>query len=483
MSSPSIRRSLLVRCGVGVGVLLCVLSATVYLLVESSLYSETDEAIKETAALLANQVELENDAITYEWEEGLGANQTLVAGALFQFWNEKTGSTSRSPGLRWRDLPKFTGVDGAPLMRNIQLSDGHHARALGLRIYPFVLEEEVEAMKARGTLVDRKTLPQILVVARDAEPVHRALQHLRWILIGGSLLTLGLGYVLIERAVGSSLRPIYELSGQVQDRSSHRLDEPLDLPEDLPSELTGLATHFNRLLSRVAAIRQREKDFIRHAAHELRTPIAGLRATTDLALSQNRDASTYAAHLQTCQKSAVELGELVKRLSALARIGSDVAPAVLEPVELIGAIEACWEPFGLRAEARSLGIHLLLPGDPLTAVADPALLRIILNNLFDNAISYTSPRGEIWIKVVKADGRAEISVRNTTGEEPIDTERLFEPLFRRETSRHDAGSHLGVGLTLSLEAAKAMRGDLRARSEKGEIEFILSVPASDRDEG
>lgn len=477
MSSPSIRRSLLIRCGIGVGMLLLLLSAAVYLLVQRSLYAETDDAIKETAAILANQVELENDAITYEWEEGLGTNESLVAGALFQFWNEKTGSTNRSPGLHWRDLPKFTGVDGEPLVRNIQLSDGRHARAVGLRIYPFVLDDEVEAMKARGTLVDPKTLPQVLVVARDADSVHRTLQRLRWILFGGSLLTLGLGYVLIERAVGSSLKPIHELSSQVQDRAAHRLDEPLDLPEDLPGELTGLATHFNRLLSRVATIRQREKDFIRHAAHELRTPIAGLRATTDLALSQSRDADAYETHLQTCQRSAEELGELVKRLSALARVGSDVTPATLEPIEIGPVLKACWEPFDPRAKEKGFEAEMQLPEVTPRALGDLALLRIVLNNLFDNAISYTSPGGRIWIKLRGEDETVEISVSNTTEEAPVDTERLFEPLFRRESSRHDAGSHLGIGLTLSLEAATAMHGNLRARSADGEIEFVLALPA------
>lgn len=483
MTSPSIRRSLLIRCGIGVGVLLLLLSAAIYLLVRNSLYGETDDAIKETAALLANQVELENDAITYEWQEGLGTNQTLVEGALFQFWNEKTGSTTRSPGLRWRDLPKFTGVDGAPLVRNIQLSDGRRARAVGLRIYPFVLPEEIEAMKERGTLVDPKAIPQILVVARDAESVHRALERLRSVLVGGSLLTLGLGYVLIERAVRASLRPIHELSGQVQDRAAHRLDEALDLPEDLPSELSGLARHFNVLLSRVASIRQRERDFIRHAAHELRTPIAGLRATTDLALSQSRDAAAYEAHLRSCQKSAVELGELVKRLSALARIGREAAPAVLEQVGIEPALRECWQHFAPQADAKGLQVSIGHAADPPLAMADPALLRIVLNNLFDNAISYTSPGGSIRIRTMRVQDEVEIRVSNTTDDGPIDTDRLFEPLFRRESSRHDAGSHLGIGLTLSSEAAKAMHGTLRARSSDGEIEFILALPAAARNEG
>jgi len=478
MSPPSIRRTLLIRCGLGIGVLLCLLSAGIYLLVRESLYRELDDSIRETAAILANQVELENESITYEWQEGIGTNRELIDGALFQFWDESSASTTRSPALHWRDLPKFSGVDGAPLLRNIPLPDGHHGRAVGLRVYPFVLPEEVAAMKERGRVIDPKSLPHILVVARDAEPVQRALGRLRWILGGGGLLTLGIGFLLIDRAIRSSLRPIHELSSQVQEHTGHRLDEPLGIPEDLPSELTGLAKNFDLLLSRVAAIRDREKDFIRHAAHELRTPIAGLRATTDLALSQPRDAAAYAGHLATCQKTAVELGELVKRLSALARIGQPSSPVSRETVDVAAVARECLDPFRQRAADRGLRIEDGIGAGPLSAIGDPALLRIIFNNLFDNAVSYSKEGGLIRITGLGDGDEVRVAVSNPAEALSEEPSRLFEPLFRRESSRHDAESHLGIGLTLSLEAARSIGGDLRVCCLGDDLEFTLVLPVA-----
>ena len=75
MSTPSIRRTLLLRCGVGVGILLCLLSTATYLIVRHGLIRELDRSITQTAALLSNQVELENGHITFEWQEGLGTNR------------------------------------------------------------------------------------------------------------------------------------------------------------------------------------------------------------------------------------------------------------------------------------------------------------------------------------------------------------------------------------------------------------------------
>lgn len=477
MTAPSMRRSLLIRCGIGVGVLLCILSAAIYLTVRQSMFLEMDNSIEETAALLANQVELENESITFEWQEGLGTNRALIADGLFQFWEEKTGATTRSPALQSNDLPKFCGPRGKPLLQSVVLPNGNHGRAIGLRIHPFVVPEEMAKMKARGHVIDPKTLPYILVVARDAEPVHHTLERLRWILASGALLTLGMGFMLIDRVIRVSLRPINDLTYQVVDRAEHQLDSALDLPGTLPAELTDLAENFDTLLARVAAIRERERDFIRHAAHELRTPIAGLRATTELALSQTRTAEEYRDHLAACQTTAMEMGELIKRLSALARIGQSVEAHSSEVFDLTDQLTRCLDSFRDSFEEKGLVISCQTPTEPVLTLGDPSLSRIILNNLCDNALSYTKAGGTVRIGFRETGHHVEISISNPTETPPENPGQWFEPLFRKDPSRHDSGSHLGIGLTLSLNAANAMGwGLLARRTEKDWIEFVLRVP-------
>lgn len=481
MNAPSIRRTLLLRCGIVVGVLLCLLSASIYLIVRHGLFRELDRSITQTAALLSNQVELENEHITFEWQEGIGTNRGLRDDGLFQFWNEKTGETSRSARLRGRDLPRFHGEDGAPLLRNIQMPGSSRiVRAIGMRIYPFVTPQELERMKTSGRIIDPKSMPHILVVARDTKSIYRVLNRMRWVLGLGTLLTLGLGFLVIHRVIRVTLRPIDELTEQMKDRSELQLDSALKVPGTLPVELAGLAENFDTLLARVAAIRERERDFIRHAAHELRTPIAGLRATTDLALSQPRDAAAYAAHLTNCQKTAVELGELVKRLSALSRIGQAGSTPTRERLDLGGIFDECLQSFLPIFKERELTLKREFSTTPLVVTGDVTLLRIIFNNLLDNAAVYTPTGGEILIRGIVTEGCVEIRIANPADGMPSDLDRLFEPLFRREASRNDAGSHLGIGLTLSLEAASAMGATLKARMvQPGWIEFLLAMPAAD----
>ncbi|RYD25439.1 MAG: ATP-binding protein, partial [Verrucomicrobiaceae bacterium] len=113
--------------------------------------------------------------------------------------------------------------------------------------------------------------------------------------------------------------------------------------------------------------------------------------------------------------------------------------------------------------------------------ADPTLVRIIINNLMDNAASYSPSPGEVRIRCKTEGDHVQLTMANRSEDLPDNLERLFEPLFRKESSRNDAETHLGIGLTLSLEAATSMGASLRARKTNagGWIEFILAIPAAD----
>jgi signal transduction histidine kinase len=458
------------------GILLPALSTWIYLTVRHGLYKELDNAITQTAALLSNQVELENGNIIFEWQEGQGTNRTLIDDGLFQFWDETTGVTTRSPGLQDYSLPKFSGEGISPILKDIILPrNNRHARAIGVRIYPYNAPEDV-ALGAIKPLPDPKTRPHILVVARDAKSIHRVLNRIRWILGIGTLLALGGLYVVISRVIQISLRPIDALTAQMKNRTERELDAALELPTSLPAELIGLAKNFDALLSRVASARLRERDFIRHAAHELRTPIAGLRAVTDLALSQPRSSTEYASHLATCKMTAIELSDLVTRLTALARVGQQSLPVPLTRIDLTSILNDCLSSFSPVFKQKNLSLSLGLEMESTWAQADETLTRIIFNNLLDNASCYTDPGGEIRITARASENSVEIIFANTCNIPPNHIDRLFEPLFRSDSSRHDAASHLGIGLTLSREAAAAMNASLIARERTdGWIEFIFTI--------
>lgn len=478
MKHPSIRNSLLVRCGIGVGALMLALSISIYYAARHGLYKEIDRSIKQTAALLGNQIELENNELTFEWQEGLGTNKQLIDAGIFQFWNETTGEITRSEGLQSFDLPKFCGPDGGPELRDIQLpQNGRHARAIGIRVYPFVLPEEMARMKESGQLTDPRSLPHILVVAQDAKPVHYVLTRLRWILGLGTLTTLGIGFFLINRAIKHSLQPIETLSEQVTKREGNRLDSALELSSKLPSELIGLAESFDSLLGRVASLRMREKDFIRNVAHELRTPIAGLRATIELALNRPRSADEYQSKLESCHSQVTAIGELLNRLSALARMGN-AKPLQQEKINLTEILNHCLQNFQTRFDQRNLMVTRKFAQTPCYANGDGTLATMIIKNLLDNAACYSPESSQIDVEISENNGHVRVIIKNRSDDLPDELDRLFEPLFRKDSSRQNEGSHLGIGLSLSLESAHAMGGGLHAqKTADGVIGFSFILPS------
>lgn len=480
MNHPSIRNKLLVRCGIGVGALMIVLSIWIYYAARHGLYKEVDRSIKQTAALLGNQIELENNKLTFEWQEGVGTNKQLIDAGLFQFWNEATGEITRSTGLHSFDLPKFCGPAGNPEIRDIELpQNGRHARAIGVRVYPFVLPEEMARMKESGQITDPRSLPHILVVAQDAKPVHYVLTRLRWILGLGTLTTLGIGFFLINRAIRHSLQPIETLSEQVAKREGTRLDSALELSSKLPSELTGLAKSFDSLLGRVASLRMREKDFIRNAAHELRTPVAGLRATIELALNRPRSADEYESKLESCHSQVTAIGELLNRLSALARMGN-AKPLLLEKINLTEILNHCLQNFQTQFDQRNLMVTRKFAQTPCYANGDGTLATMIIKNLLDNAACYSPESSRIDVEISETNGHVRVIIQNRSDDLPDELDRLFEPLFRKDSSRQNEGSHLGIGLSLSLESAHAMGGKLLAEKPADGLigfSFILRTAA------
>lgn len=484
MNSPSIRRNLVLGTGMGVGFLLCLLALLTYWMVRAELHRQTDAAIRQRAALLANQVELEHGRITYEWQEGIGTNPVATGEGFFQYWDEHTGETTRSPALGDFDLPKFHGLHGEPILKTIALpGNGHAGRALGMVVYPFIIPEELKRMEADHQLIDPKSLPHVLVVASDLEPVNLALARLRWVLSLGTPSVLAIGWFLIHWIVRHSLRPLDQLATQVRNRSVHDIDAALEVPGRLPGELRGLASDFSELLSRVAAIRDRERDFLRHAAHELRTPIAGLKAVTELALSKPRELASYVGYLETCRNSAENLAGLVSRLSALAKIGHASHPTERLPVDLKRMFLKTVEEFSAICGKPLPAPEIREPDQAIIALADPAWVKVICNNLVDNFISHGQSSGSWRVSFsLDPDGSSvSFTVANPVESFPKDLELLFEPLFHqhRISSGTDAARHMGIGLTLSQDAARAMGGSLVAREGTDHwLEFVLTLPAA-----
>jgi heavy metal sensor kinase len=320
----------------------------------------------------------------------------------------------------------------------------------------------------------------ILAVTRPIQELQDTLLHLGVLLAGAVALLAVVVAVLAYRLAGRALRPVRLIAATARDLSEHDLHRRLamDLPND---ELGELASTFNGMLARLEAAFRSLQQFTADAAHELRAPLALLRAELEVSLRRVRTPAEYQVSQQVALAEVERLAALVDRLLMLARADAGALDPRFEEVDLGDLIEETverWRPLAdlhdveTRAEVRREGI----------AIADPDLLRRLVDNLLDNAVRHTPAGGTVIVSVDETDAGWEIAVADTgPGIPPDQRDSLFERFSRGDASRARATGGAGLGLALCTVIAELHGGwiDLDDTVAHG-ARLRMSLPRSAR---
>lgn len=278
------------------------------------------------------------------------------------------------------------------------------------------------------------------------------------LLVGGlSLLVAPLGgYLLATWATA----PVSDIL-----RSAARL-RPTRLDERLPVRGTGdeldlLSTTINGLLDRVAQYVSRQRQFVDHAAHDLRSPLTAVRSAVDVALGAPRSPSEYQEVLADIAEQCQDLTTLANQLLLLAECESTDAPRATECLRLDRIVERSLEMFLPVAEEKGLALERRF-ADCGTVLGDPRLLGQVVHNLLDNAIKFTPSGGRIEVRVdaVPEERVVRLRVADTgPGIDVDDLPHVFERFFRADRVRQRDGAARGGGLGLSIcQAIVAQHG-------------------------
>ncbi|MPY66643.1 HAMP domain-containing histidine kinase [Deinococcus sp. SDU3-2] len=319
----------------------------------------------------------------------------------------------------------------------------------------------VRSLRGGGRLAVLSDAP-VLTEARRAFT-----RALAWLLPLVLALAAGLGYAV----AGRLLAPVRRLEG-----AARRIGAGGDLRSPLPGagegdELARLARTLEGAFGRVADARDREQDFVRAAAHDLRSPLAALTARVDATLTHDREPERYRAELRELGTDLTRLSTLTNHLLLLAR---DPAALSREAVPLRDlAAEAVDRARELSPEA---DVDLIAP-QALTTYGDRVLLGQAVWNLTANALLH-APGAAVTV-TVRPDGAggAEVEVRDDgPGVDAATLARLGEAFYRPDASR-TAGGH-GLGLALARRAAEVHGGELRLwGAPGGGFTATLHLPA------
>jgi len=329
--------------------------------------------------------------------------------------------------------------------------------------------------------------PGVIRVAGRLGDIVEPLHALLWTLVGCApvalLLALAAGHWLAGRALAPVDR-VTQLAREIGTSSlSRRLPEP-----PLADEIGRLVHVFNEMIGRLESSFAALERFTADAAHELRTPLATMRATLDLALERPRSHDEYRDALAEVADEVDRLRSVADDLLLLARTDAGHVPLRSRPLDVGIVAERVAEAFRPLAAERGVTLEVRAPG-PVLVRGDARWLRQLLVNLLDNAVRAAAGAsgGRVEVEAVMREDGALVSVSDTGPGVPAEQlPHLFDRFFRGETDRgRQRAQGAGLGLSIVAWIASAHEGRVGAFNRAGgglRVEVLLP-PIGDREPG
>jgi signal transduction histidine kinase len=247
----------------------------------------------------------------------------------------------------------------------------------------------------------------------------------------------------------------------------------------LARALETTATALEEARQRERALESSRRELIAWVSHDLRTPLAGIRAISE-ALEDGiaEDPETFHRYLRTLRDEADQLATLVDDLFELSRVQVGQLLQPFEPVSLHDLVSDALAGVTPIADAKGVRVEGRVDGPPLDVEGSHVALLRALRNILENAVRHTPSEGAVIVEAGVDGEHAVVSILDCGGGIPEDDlPRIFDTGFRGDPARTPGGG-AGLGLAIALEVVKAHRGDISVHNQDGGAEFVVRVPAT-----
>lgn len=347
-----------------------------------------------------------------------------------------------------------------------------------LRRGPMFRDIEVEGQQARAvSLLSSDTVDPVLVTVAETLNKRRGLygELLFEVLISKAVLLLAV-LLIIGIAFDRGLRPLIKLGRELAQRSPQDLT-PIELGM-VPGELRGLVENTNTLLSHIETAISAREQFIGNIAHQIRTPLAGMKLQAQLALGESDPALVHAA-LENIVNAADHMAHVNSQLMKLARAEAACGRGLRRtPVDLVVVVRSCCAELSSHAHKQGIQLVPQVPQHPVMVTGELILLAEMVGNLVHNSITYGAPGGHVWIRMEETVEGVQLVVEDDGPGIPAEHwPRIFERFFRPARS---SGNGCGLGLAIVREIALAHGAsvELRTRDEGPGVKFVTLFPSS-----
>jgi two-component system, OmpR family, sensor histidine kinase TctE len=345
-----------------------------------------------------------------------------------------------------RDFPLPTDADTAPAGQVQLRDDEFHGTAIRVAYMwvPLALPDSKLALVQVAETLDKRSVLAAEIIKGVMLP---------------QFVTLPMAVLLVWLALVQAIKPLSRLESRIRARKPDDLS-PLDT-QAVPIEVAPLVASVNGLLLRLQESMATQKRFLADAAHQLKTPLAGLRMQADLAQREGTSTDELKQSLRQIGRSSVRATHTVNQLLALARAEGSGAAFSRQPCDLarltMDVVRDC-VPRAMDKQI-DLGFEGAQPGTPgVSVMGNPTLLKEMVRNLLDNAINYTpssaAQPGVITARVL-VDPFGQVALIQVEDSGPgipsAERDRVFEPFYRALGVEADGS---GLGLSIVQEIAR-----------------------------
>jgi two-component system sensor histidine kinase QseC len=472
---------------IGMSVLLVGAAVLMSSVLTSRLQDEFDRVLLGKAKLLMALIEDEGDTIDFDFpDEIMPEFSRSERSEYFQLWLQSDARIEKSPSLGSHDLPRLPGLSPVPIFRNTTLPGGRRGRLNQVAFIPQMEkpddpeEQETDDEDPQGAdeddqhdeeietaVLDPRLFPEraaTLIVARDRTRLDALIRTLNLFLSGLMLALLTLMVMLIRLALRAGLRPLDDIGQQASQLDADSLTTGIQLHTET-AELMPVVNQINALLYRLDAAFNRERQFSSDVAHELRTPLAELRALTEVGGRWPDDRTAVEQYFADAHGICEQMERVVMSLLTLTRCERGVQPVQITPIHLGKIVATSWQSVKQTAAAKSQRFDCHIP--PSTAImSDYDMLLLVLGNLFGNAVLHSAPSSVIRCVETLNGRKTYLTISNPVKDLAVeDLDHIFERFWRKDTARSD-GMHSGLGLSIVKAFSDLLNFDIQARLDE-----------------
>jgi two-component system OmpR family sensor kinase len=318
---------------------------------------------------------------------------------------------------------------------------------------------------------------RVIQVAASLAPVHNLERVMLVALFGIVLVGTSATLFGADRLAGSAVRPVIEITEQATHIAAGTLDQRLSA-HATAEEYRGLVGVLNGMLDRLSSSFAIQRRFTTDVSHELRTPLTALRGEIEVTLRNERSPREYQRVLHSALEEIELMTTMTEELLLINRAESRQLVPRREPTDLLAVARLALDAFRHRIAEKELRIECVAGNAEVRPEVDADLMRRLLDELLDNAITYSDFGGAVTVRLEQAPGVERVVVEDSgPGIDVADLPHLFEPYYRADQVR-TRGTGTGLGLTAALAIARLHDGSIRAMNRaSGGARFEVDLPA------